>query len=1458
MLLRLLCAVLMMGVFAGHAQAATFWDETFETTGAGNRFGLLDNSGPVQLSTTYKYAGSKSAKYYFDFPQTGSCLPGHPNFIDCGGFTDASFTATSNLWRRFWMRLSPGFIVATPTTKITKTGSATSHDWLVMGYNQNTAETRFQLTMDAQVSGQALLWGGTARHDGIWQCVEIHQQLNTDGVSNGVYELYLDETRVAYSTTVKWRPTGNTGQFNFARLYRQYGSGELNIDNYAVGDTRIGCGAAPPPVTDTTPPTVPTSVTVSNTVPLQHTISWVASTDASAITYTVDYCTGAACTPATTVGTTSGTSIVHTGLTGGTVYGYRVRARDAYGNTSAVTSTVYSTANAAAGASALSITSNGLFAINGVTTFLLGVTYFDALNYHESDLDTLATYGFNNIRVFANFFEDTYGGARAVCTADGSLNTTRRDTLQALIDYAQTKGIVVTIIVISDQTNTLIPVDANKETCVTNIIDTYKAEPLVMFDLNNEHTGTINPWINDPTEYAAYYARAKVTCPACIIFVSSNATGSHPATTGATIETTYFDGMLLAGVDVIAFHDYRSSNWDTITGARTTTLRNYLASKGRSDIPVYFSEPCRWGSGADCEKAASAYFQAAADQKAAGGAGWVWHNGYFDLSTQTLFQQLNPTEVTIYQGLASALSSGSGGTPVSLATYDFAGTFASVFTGGYTGHDTPNQTGGKLRANATNNESMAQYTGVQTALTSLDTCTRANEGPPPSASWTTFSGNGLKVISNQCGQNSPSGPATDDAAAWGTDFADDQVVQATLAALPTNSGSDYALLFVRSQASTGGFVDVYRLEIDRSTGSWRKRLYKYASGVPTQLGTTDTTTVSAGAVFKITAVGNAITAYQDGVVIASAIDTTFPTGGYIGIGLWRPTTASTTRWTNVSGGNYVAGDAFATPNNHGATVQISTANGTDPQYGRVMVRLQDAPTYSGYDCRFSLNTTPTAAITRKDADNPTTLTSSSSVTWAATDEVGCYADGSRIYMERNGTEILSTVDTTYSYGDTGLYLSTAGSPLADFELANFTVYGYGEPTPACTPAITAVVNDATGATVTWDTACPPTHIRVETGLSTQTFTLAEFPSGRYTPIGGWKAEDQFSCFKPVDAQGVINQVGYTCDSLTDVIVTDTTAPTMTLLAPTTDLPAGTTSTVAAVTITEPSACRWDTSSTTYALMANDATISRLTATFTATGLTNNTTTNFYMQCRDTQDTPNVTTSALLIPITVTSPTADTTPPSTVTNLVATATSPSQLSLTHTLSMDAGGDPTYQAWISTDNSTFILAHTYTGVPTTIDGLSPNTLYYVKVMALDPSLNPAAAYSSVASATTQALLDVEAPSDPAGLIVTGTYTQSATIAWTAGTDNFNTIITNVEVCSGSAACTAFALVGTSTGTTYTIRNLSASTIYRVRIIHSDLAGNVSGNYSDRVTFTTAATGTILPRAPLPFGVQRLPRN
>jgi len=89
---------------------------------------------------------------------------------------------------------------------------------------------------------------------------------------------------------------------------------------------------------DTTPPSVPTGLTVTGTTSSSVSLSWTASTDNVGVTGYDVYRGG---TKIATV--TSGTSYTDTGLTAATAYSYTVDARDAAGNVSAASAAVSAT-----------------------------------------------------------------------------------------------------------------------------------------------------------------------------------------------------------------------------------------------------------------------------------------------------------------------------------------------------------------------------------------------------------------------------------------------------------------------------------------------------------------------------------------------------------------------------------------------------------------------------------------------------------------------------------------------------------------------------------------------------------------------------------------------------------------------------------------------------------------------------------------------------------------------------------------------------------------------------------------------------------------------------------------------------------------------------------------------------------------------------------------------------------
>jgi len=94
----------------------------------------------------------------------------------------------------------------------------------------------------------------------------------------------------------------------------------------------------PPPgggTVDTTPPTAPGTLVASTDGPFGITVSWVASTDNTAVTgYRVERCLGAGCATFAQVATPTATNFSDTGLSSSTSYTYRVRATDAAANLS--------------------------------------------------------------------------------------------------------------------------------------------------------------------------------------------------------------------------------------------------------------------------------------------------------------------------------------------------------------------------------------------------------------------------------------------------------------------------------------------------------------------------------------------------------------------------------------------------------------------------------------------------------------------------------------------------------------------------------------------------------------------------------------------------------------------------------------------------------------------------------------------------------------------------------------------------------------------------------------------------------------------------------------------------------------------------------------------------------------------------------------------------------------------
>lgn len=94
------------------------------------------------------------------------------------------------------------------------------------------------------------------------------------------------------------------------------------------------------------------------------------------------------------------------------------------------------------------------------------------------------------------------------------------------------------------------------------------------------------------------------------------------------------------------------------------------------------------------------------------------------------------------------------------------------------------------------------------------------------------------------------------------------------------------------------------------------------------------------------------------------------------------------------------------------------------------------------------------------------------------------------------------------------------------------------------------------------------------------------------------------------------------------------------------------------------------------------------------------------------------------------------------------------------------------------------------------------------------------------------DTTAPSTPSNLAVTGVTSSSASLSWSASTDNVGV--------AGYRVYRNGTQVGTTTGTSYTDTGLSASTKYAYTVAAYDAAGNVSAQSAGASATTSASSG------------------
>ena len=196
---------------------------------------------------------------------------------------------------------------------------------------------------------------------------------------------------------------------------------------------------------------------------------------------------------------------------------------------------------------------------------------------------------------------------------------------------------------------------------------------------------------------------------------------------------------------------------------------------------------------------------------------------------------------------------------------------------------------------------------------------------------------------------------------------------------------------------------------------------------------------------------------------------------------------------------------------------------------------------------------------------------------------------------------------------------------------------------------------------------------------------------------------------------------------------------------------------------------------------------------------------------------------------------DTTPPTAPTNVVATANSSSQITVTWTASTDNVGVTGYRVERCQGSgcSTFTQVGTPTASPYVDTGLAASTMYVYRVRATDAAGN-LSAYSSTASATTTSGADTQPPTAPSGLSANAASGSQINLSWTASTDNVGVAAYHIERCQGSG-CSNFSEITSTSTTSYSDTGLAGSTSYSYRVRAADAAGNYSG-YSNTASATT----------------------
>ena len=204
--------------------------------------------------------------------------------------------------------------------------------------------------------------------------------------------------------------------------------------------------------------------------------------------------------------------------------------------------------------------------------------------------------------------------------------------------------------------------------------------------------------------------------------------------------------------------------------------------------------------------------------------------------------------------------------------------------------------------------------------------------------------------------------------------------------------------------------------------------------------------------------------------------------------------------------------------------------------------------------------------------------------------------------------------------------------------------------------------------------------------------------------------------------------------------------------------------------------------------------------------------------------PASTTSSVTTP-------ADTTAPTTVTNLSVVAETPSNIALSWTDATDNVGITQYNIY---RNGTLLPYGSGATATTFIDtGLTPATTYSYYITAQDAAGNIASNSNTVSGTTSPSGSDNTAPTVPTGVTATASGPVTVNLTWVSSTDNKGVV--------GYRVYRANAFIATSTTNSYTDTTAIAGSANSYRVAAYDAAANTSAYSAPPVSVTTPADTT-----------------